>query len=106
MGGRTGGFRMDFRFGAGVSRRDGDKIGTLRGLIYDPTTQQISAVVIDRTPMVERDVLAAIGTVDSADIDQTYVELTPEQVDALPDFMTERNLAPPPDPSPDTGDEI
>jgi len=97
---------MDFRFGADVSRRNGDSVGSLHGLVYDPEAEQIVGLVIGEGVLAQHNVLAAIGTVATADNDQIYVDLTAEQVENLPDFEDERNIAPPPEPSPDTGDEI
>lgn len=89
---------MEFRFGANVRDRGGDSIGTLRRAIYDPGTEQVSALVVSEDGLTERQVVVPIGVLASTDDDAVTLELSREQFAGLDDYVASaRNIAPPPD---------
>jgi sporulation protein YlmC with PRC-barrel domain len=97
---------MEFHFGADVRLRDGDEVGSLRRLVFDPGTAQVVSLVVEHNAFDEREVLVPIGAVNDSDTDATYLEVSREQFDGMPDFMIERNVAPPPDSANVTSDLI
>jgi uncharacterized protein YrrD len=97
---------MDFDFGADVRRPDGEKLGELRHVVYDPDTTQIVYLVVEHSGFEGREVLVPIGAVEGADDDAVTLELSRQQFDSLRDFVTDRNVAPPPDAANITEDEI
>ncbi|MGH2447908.1 MAG: hypothetical protein ACRDFS_04815 [Chloroflexota bacterium] len=86
---------MQFDFGADVRQRDGNKLGDLDGLVYDPSTRQITFLVVAHG-FADRLSRVPIGSLDRSEGDQIYLELNLQQFDEMPDFETQQNIAPPP----------
>lgn len=97
---------MDFYFGDGVHGRDGDRLGELRAVVYDPDTHQIVELAVQHAGFAGHVLLAPIGAVRAADHSGVDLELSLAQFDTLPTFADERNVAPPPDAENITDDEI
>jgi sporulation protein YlmC with PRC-barrel domain len=97
---------MFFHLGSGVRQREGQKLGELRRIGYDPETQQIAYLVVEHSGFEGPEVLVPIDAVQSADDDAVYLELSQEQFDGLEDYDDTRNIAPPPDADHMAVDEI
>lgn len=97
---------MDFLFGTNVRRDNGDRLGEVHRVVYDPQTTEIVSIVVHGAGLAGDDVLIPIGLVDSADIDDVVVNVSDTQFDHFETFVTERNIAPPPDAANVTSDLI
>lgn len=97
---------MDFQFGADVRRPDGGKLGQLRRLIMDPDTGQIASLVVTHNAFDGREVIVPLGVVNGADDEAIELAASEQQFDDFDDYMTERNVAPPPDAGNVTSDLI
>lgn len=87
---------MDLHFGSDLRGRDDEKLGELRGVVFDPGTGQVVSLIAQHAGLDERNVVAPIGAVASADHDGVNLELSRDQFDGLPDFADAHNIAPPP----------
>lgn len=87
---------MDFRIGAPVSDRDGDKVGEVKHVIVDPRTGEITEIVLGQSGLLGRDVLVPIGAVMDATHDRVRLALAKDKIDDLKDFVVTHYIAPPP----------
>ncbi len=97
---------MQLQFGVDVRRPDGGKLGELRRAVFDPGTQQITAIVVLHNRLDGREIKVPIGVVGSADDESASLDVSEEQFDQFEDFATTRNVAPPPDAAEVTSDLI
>lgn len=76
--------------GSGVMARDGIA-GTLKGVVLDPDTEEVADLIVS-VPRVgpDRDVVLPLDHVVHADADGVIVDLTTEEVRALPPLETVR----------------
>jgi uncharacterized protein YrrD len=81
--------------GARVRSADGHEIGQVDGLIVDPYTHLIRAVVVRRGLILHHDVEIAISAIAGGTEAELRLRLTAEQVRALPEFVEARYAAPP-----------
>jgi uncharacterized protein YrrD len=89
---------MDFRLLADVWQRDGERLGELRHVVYDPAAKHVIALVVQQEGMSGHAVLlpAARITGTEPDGEVTYTDLTPEQFKQLKPYAYGENIAPPP----------
>lgn len=87
---------MQFHFGADVSQKNGDRLGELRALLYDPDTQEVTAFVVQHAGLDSYDVLVPYEAVADTDDETVYLELSQDQFDDLDEYSYTRNVAPPP----------
>ncbi|MGH2442142.1 MAG: hypothetical protein ACRDFX_03130 [Chloroflexota bacterium] len=95
---------MIFRFGADVERPDGGKLGQLTRVILDERTLEVTSFTLQRSGLYGHESVAPIGAVEAADDQVVRVALVDEQLDALPIYEIEHNVAPPPDAAEVTSD--
>lgn len=97
---------MNFHFGAEVRSPDGGKLGELRRVVYDPSTEQVTALVLIEVGLDGEELVAPIGSVQSADDEAVTLAISEEQLDDLDLFVQTRNIAPPPDAEEVTSDQV
>lgn len=91
---------MNLWFGRDVRDDAGDKLGELQGVVYNPESQQVLALVVQRVGFDQPDYLVTLRAVDTVDPDgeEVYLNVTPEEFDRMrPLSEDEENIAPPPD---------
>jgi len=88
---------MEFHLGAQVRNPDGDVLGTLQRVVYQPESSQVVSLVVLHTGWSEREVFVPIGRVNGADDEAVEIGLSSEQYDDLDIYSETRNVAPPPD---------
>ena len=86
---------MQLFIGADVRRPDGDRLGAVRGAIFDPATQQVMAMVVERAGLLGGDVVVPLGVVNSTDDEAVVLSVSREQFDSMR-RVVDRNVAPPP----------
>jgi uncharacterized protein YrrD len=92
------GAAMNFRLLADVLQQDGERLGELRHVIYDPSTGEVVSLVVQQGGMNGRAVVLPAthicGTEPDGEV--TYADLTPDQFDQLERYAFGVNVAPPP----------
>jgi sporulation protein YlmC with PRC-barrel domain len=85
---------MEFHLGAQVRNPDGDVLGTLQRVVYQPESSQVVSLVVLHTGWSEREVFVPIGRVNGADDEAVEIGLSSEQYDDLDIYSETRNVAP------------
>jgi len=88
---------MEFHLGAQVRNPDGDVLGTLQRVVYQPESSQVVSLVVLHAGWSERQVFVPIGEVNGADDESVEIRLPAEKYDELDIYSETRNVAPPPD---------
>lgn len=88
---------MDFHFGAQVQRNDGDRLGELTRVVYDPQSRAIVLLVAQSGHMGEREVKIPLQTVEMTDDGTVQITLTEDEFETLEAYSFSHNTAPPPD---------
>jgi uncharacterized protein YrrD len=88
---------MEFRFGAQVQRNDGDRLGELTRVVYDAENREIDFLVAQSAHLGEREVKVPLETVEMTDNETVQVTATEAEFEALEEYSSSHNVAPPPD---------
>ncbi len=88
---------MEFHLGAQVRNPDGEVLGTLQRVVYQPESSQVVSLVVLHAGWSERQVFVLIGQVNRADDEAVEIGISAEQYDELDIYSETRNVAPPPD---------
>ncbi|GAC1512500.1 MAG: hypothetical protein NVS2B16_15540 [Chloroflexota bacterium] len=91
---------MNLHLGADVRQTDGEKLGELQGVVYDPQEQKIMALVVQSAGAQQRDMLVTVRALagDDGDGETIYMNVTQAQFNNMkPLDASTRNLAPLPD---------
>jgi uncharacterized protein YrrD len=97
---------MQFKMGVPVMASDG-RVGTLEGLIFDPTHREVTGLVVKEGFLLPRDVVVPVERVREADEESVRVEGTAAEIAELPGFSqaqytaAPQNWLPPPGLPPD-----
>lgn len=81
---------MNIDLGADVFGSDGEKVGTVDRIVVDSNTKTIHKFIVHRGHLSHDQKLVDISMIASQDVDGIRLDLTSEQVHALPDFIKER----------------
>ncbi|HLJ66353.1 MAG TPA: PRC-barrel domain-containing protein [Chloroflexota bacterium] len=98
---------MEIQVGADVRRGDGERLGSIRGLVYDPATEEVTSLLVERAGLLGGEAIVPIGVVESADVEAVILDISRDQFDEMR-RVVDRNVAPPPtrdddEPDPDDG---
>jgi uncharacterized protein YrrD len=88
---------MEFHFGAQVQRNDGDRLGELTRVVFDPDSLDIVFLVAQSAHMGEREVKIPLDTVEETDDETVQITLSKDEFESLEEYSSSRNTAPPPD---------
>ncbi|MGI8824155.1 MAG: PRC-barrel domain-containing protein [Chloroflexota bacterium] len=91
---------MNLHLGADVRQRGGDKFGELQGIVYDPQSHHVMALVVQQSGLAGEDTLVTARAISGTDMDgeEVYLNLTPDQfANMKPLYERSDNIAPPPD---------
>jgi uncharacterized protein YrrD len=88
---------MEFHFGAQVQRSDGERLGELTRVVYDPDSREIDYLVAQSAHMGEREVKIPLEAVELTDDETVQVALTENEFETLEEYSFSHNVAPPPD---------
>jgi uncharacterized protein YrrD len=88
---------MEFHFGAQVQRNDGDRLGELTRVVFDPDSREIVFLVAQSAHLGEREVKIPLETVEETDDETVQVSMSEDEFEALEEYSSSRNTAPPPD---------
>jgi uncharacterized protein YrrD len=81
---------MRIDLNATVYDRSGDKVGTVDRIVVDPTTKDITKFIVGRGFLTRHDTIVDLEMISRVDDDGIYLELTPEQVDELPEYVEDQ----------------
>jgi uncharacterized protein YrrD len=81
---------MRIDLNATVYDRSGDKVGTVDRIVVDPTTKEIAKFIVGRGFLSGRDTIVDLEMVSRIDDDGIHLELTPAQVDQLPEYVEDQ----------------
>jgi uncharacterized protein YrrD len=76
--------------GANVYSVDGEKVGTVERIVVDAATKEIDKFVVRSGFLTHHDRLVDVDMVTGADDDGLRLDLTADQVEALPDFVEDQ----------------
>ncbi len=88
---------MQLQFGAQVQSEDGDRLGELRGAVFDPSTGEVVSLVAQSAHMGERELLVPLEHISFTDDVTVQLRLAGDEFESLEEFSSSRNIAPPPD---------
>src|SRR4051794_36503181 len=91
---RKGRAAMEFKMGVPVMASDG-RVGTLEGLIFDPSRREVTGLVVKQGFLLPRDVVVPVERVTEADEEGVRVEGTAAEIGELPGFSQSQYTAPP-----------
>lgn len=80
---------MDYKKGADVISKDGEKVGTLERVVIDPKTKEVAYLVVKSGFLLTEDKLISMDQVKTVIENQIHVMATKEQLDELPRFEEE-----------------
>lgn len=78
---------MDIQLNAAVVSSDGADLGKIDKVIFDPATSETKSIVVRKGAILGRDVSVSVDRIRVAAPNRIELDLTHEQVDALPDFF-------------------
>lgn len=81
---------MHIDLGSTVYTSDGDKLGTVKRLVLDANSRQISKVVVDGGFLSNRHRLVDIAMVSGTDADGIRLNVPKSEAEQLPDFVQEQ----------------
>jgi sporulation protein YlmC with PRC-barrel domain len=87
---------VDYHIGAPIFDRNGERLGSLKHVVVDPSTSQVADIVLGESGLLGRDVIVPVSSVGQAEPDRVDLTLDREQAHALEDFVTTSYQAPPP----------
>ena len=88
---------MEFHFGARVRRKNGEHLGELTRVVYDPESLSVEFVVIQSVRLGERELSVPTTAIDDTDAEHLNINLTHEEFESLDVYSSSHNVAPPPD---------
>jgi sporulation protein YlmC with PRC-barrel domain len=83
---------MKIRFGADVKTFDDQKIGTVKQVVIDPATQEISHLIIEKGLLFKEDKVLPISLILQADQEKVKLVETDEDLEELPEYQEEYYL--------------
>jgi uncharacterized protein YrrD len=89
--------RMEFHFGSQVQRNDGERLGELTRVVYEGDNRTIDFLVAQSVHMGERELKIPLETIQTTDDETVQVDLTGDEFEALEEYSSSHNVAPPPD---------
>lgn len=81
---------MHIDLGANVYTSDGEKLGSVKRIVLDANTKQLSKLVVDGGFLSNRHALVDIAMVSATDADGIRLNLPKSEADELPDFVQEQ----------------
>ncbi len=80
---------MEYKKGADVISKDGEKIGTLERVVINPKTKEVAYLVVKSGFLLTEDKLIPMDQVGTVTENQIHVMATKEKLDELPRFEEE-----------------
>lgn len=80
---------MKFHLGAEVVDFEGEKLGSLKQIVVDPVTQEITSLIIDQGLLFKEDKVLPISLVLQAEEDQIRLVETDQDLAELPPYQEE-----------------
>lgn len=85
---------MRIDIGTTVRTLEGDEIGKVERIILDPTTRDVTALVVHKGLILNRDVVVPISLVQYADNREVQLRLGRDYLQDLPDFVDKHYVRP------------
>ena len=82
----------DLHVGSAIYDSRGEKVGRLRFMMVDPDSETFSHLVLEKGMLLSQDVLAPVSSVQQILYRGIFLNLTSEEVLALPEFNEARYL--------------
>jgi sporulation protein YlmC with PRC-barrel domain len=83
---------MKIKFGVDVNTFDGEKIGTVKQVVIDPATQEISHLIIEKGLLFKEDKVLPISLILQANEEEVKLVETDEDLEELPEYQEEYYL--------------
>ena len=88
---------MEFHLGARVRRNNGEHLGELTRVVYDPQSLSVEFVVVQSVRLGERELSVPVEAIENTDAEQVHINLTHDEFESLDVYSSSHNVAPPPD---------
>lgn len=80
---------MKFKFGADVKNFDGEKIGTVKEVVLDPATQEITHLIIEKGLLFREDRVLPISLIMKSTEEEIKLVDTDQELKDLPEYHDE-----------------
>lgn len=77
---------MQFRYGSDVHREDGKKIGKVKQVVIDPTTEEVTHIILRKGVLLKEDKVLPISLVKDANKERVDLYEIEGSVDDLPEY--------------------
>lgn len=83
----------DLHVGSAVYSKEGEKVGRLRFMMVDPSSESVSHLILEKGMLLQSDALAPVQSVERILHRGIFLNISSDVVAALPEFQEGRYLA-------------